>query len=246
MATSDTHAPRDEDRLPWLETVEEDYDNGPSIARILGVLVVGLAVIAAAIFGYHQFQKNRGADGNGALIEAQDGDYKVKPDDPGGLKVKGEGDTAIATSDGAGGSNGVINLNASPEAPVEGVKASSAAKPAPVATAGAAKTVAAVPASGGKLTAAPTGPAINVASGGSGGSLVQLGSFGSESEANGVWAKSSKRFTYLAPLGKSVQKADVNGRTVYRLRVNAGSAGQASALCGKLKVAGEACFVPND
>ena len=247
MATSNQHAPRDEDRLPWLETVDEEYSNGPSIARILGLVVVGLAIVAAAIFGYHYFQKSRGADGNGALIEAQEGDYKVKPDDPGGLKVKGEGDTAIATSDGAGSPNGVINLNASPEAPVTGTKTSAVAKPAaPVPAKGAAKTVAAVPASGGKLTAAPTGPAINVAGAAAGGSLVQLGSFGSEAEANGVWAKSSKRFTYLAPLGKSVQKAEVNGRTVYRLRVNAGSAGQANALCGKLKVAGEACFIPND
>ena len=57
---SDNHAVRDEDRLPWLETVEEDYDNGPSIARILGLVVIGLAVIAAAILGYHYFQKSRG------------------------------------------------------------------------------------------------------------------------------------------------------------------------------------------
>ena len=61
-----------------------------------------------------------------------------------------------------------------------------------------------------------------------------------------AWGQASKRFTYLAPLGKSVQKAEVNGRTVYRLRVNAGSAGAATELCGKLKVAGEACFVAND
>ncbi|CAN5718467.1 hypothetical protein BH11PSE6_BH11PSE6_23330 [soil metagenome] len=38
----------------------------------------------------------------------------------------------------------------------------------------------------------------------------------------------------------------MNGNTVYRLRVNAGSANQASELCGKLKVAGEACFVAGD
>ena len=242
MATSNDQAMRDEDRLPWLETVEEDYNNGPSIVRILGLLVFGLAVIAAAIFGYRYFEKSRGADGNGALIEAQRGDYKVKPDDPGGLKVKGEGDTAIATSDGAGTSNGVINLDGAPEAPVAGTKTKAGA---PAAATGAAKTVAPVPASGGKLMAAPTGPDINVAGAASGGSLVQLGSFGSEGEANAVWAKQSKRFTYLAPLGKSVVKAEVNGNTVYRLRVNAGSAGQATALCGKLKVAGEACFVPN-
>jgi hypothetical protein len=35
----------------------------------------------------------------------------------------------------------------------------------------------------------------------------------------------------------------VGGRTVQRLRVNTGSNAQAREVCGKLKVAGEACFV---
>jgi cell division protein FtsN len=78
------------------------------------------------------------------------------------------------------------------------------------------------------------------------GSLVQIGSFPNEASANAAWARAAARFLYLAPLGKSVQKAEVNGNTVYRLRVNAGSANQASELCGKLKVAGEACFVAGD
>ena len=87
---------------------------------------------------------------------------------------------------------------------------------------------------------------VQGAGGGVSTALVQLGSFASEGEANAAWTKSSKRFAYLAPLGKSVQKAEVNGRTVFRLRVNAGSVGAASELCGRLKVAGEACFVAND
>jgi hypothetical protein len=54
----------------------------------------------------------------------------------------------------------------------------------------------------------------------------------------------SKRFAYLAPLGKLVVPfATEDGKTVYRLRVNAGSNGQAREICGKLKVAGENCFV---
>jgi hypothetical protein len=180
-------------------------------------------------------------DGNGALIAAQEGDYKVKPDDPGGLKVQGEGDSAIATSEGSGTGNASIDLKALPEAPIAGKKAE-AGKPV---LGGSSKTVSTIPASGGKL--APRGAMVRVAGGGtSGGSLVQLGSFPDEASANTEWARASKRFTYLAPLGKSVQKAEVNGRTVYRLRVNAGSAGQASELCGKLKVAGEDCFIAKD
>ena len=60
---------------------------------------------------------------------------------------------------------------------------------------------------------------------------------------NTAWNQLSRRFAYLAPLGKSVQTAEVKGKTVYRLRVNAGSANQASDLCGKLKLAGENCFI---
>jgi len=241
MTTSDDFEVRDEDRLPWLETVEEDYDQGPSILRVVLIVVLGLALLAAAIFGFSWFKKQQGADGNGALIVAQEGDYKVKPDDPGGMKVEGEGEMAVATSDGAGGGNAAIDLNATPEAPVAGTRAAPVAQ----ATSGSSKAVVAIPASGGKLGAAKPS-ATPVAGPASRGSLVQLGSFPDEGAANTAWAQAAKRFTYLAPMGKSVQKAEVNGRTVYRLRVNAGSAGAASELCGKLKVAGEACFVAND
>ena len=104
----------------------------------------------------------------------------------------------------------------------------------------------AVPPSGGRLTAnKPNVTSVQASGPGSGGALVQLGSFPTEAAANAEWAAKSRRFAYLAPLGKSVEKAEVNGRTMYRLRVNAGSAGAASTLCGKLKVAGEACFIPN-
>ena len=76
-----------------------------------------------------------------------------------------------------------------------------------------------------------------------GSATIQLGSFPSEAEANVAWTRLSKRFSYLAPLGKGIAKADLNGKTFYRLRVNAGSNGQARELCGKLKAAGEACFL---
>lgn len=241
MATSSDYEVRDEDRLPWLETVDEDYDEGPSVFRIILMVVLGLAIIAAAIFGYYWYQKNQGADGNGALIEAQEGDYKVKPDDPGGKKVEGEGEIAVATSDGAGSGNASIDLNATPEAPVAGTRAA----PAAPFSGGASTAVVTIPQSGGKLM--PTAPAAApVVGGASRGSLVQLGSFPDEASANAAWAQAAKRFTYLAPLGKSVQKAEVNGRVMFRLRVNAGSANQASELCGRLKVAGEACFVATD
>lgn len=229
----------DDDRLPWLESADDDYREHPSILRVIALILIALAVVAVAVVGYTYYKSHQRLVGTGELINAQDGDYKVKPDEVGGMKVDGEGDSVFATSEGSA-ANGSINTRAVPEAPVDGTRA----PPKPATGPGAAKVVAPVPPSGGSLTskAAAIGAIAPVTGGGA---LVQLGSFPSEGGANAAWAALSKRLSYVADLGKSVEKAEVGGRTVYRLRVNAGSAGAAQALCGKLKVAGEACFIPN-
>lgn len=229
---------REEDRLPWLETVEPDEERGAPIGKTIALIVVGLAVLAAIIFGIYKLQTRATADGQ--LIAAQEGDYKVKPDEPGGLKVKGEGDAAIATSAGKAG-NGSIDLNAVPEKPIDGHRVTPTAKPAGT---GGSNAVAQVPASSGKLVATePVSVQRKPAATGASGSLVQLGAYPSEALANSAWDGFSKRFSYLAPLGKSVQSVATGGRTLYRLRVNAGSANQAADICGRLRVAGESCFV---
>jgi len=230
---------REEDRLPWLETVEPDEQETVGIGRVIALVVLGLAILAAIIFGIYKLQQ-RAPTGDGQLIAAQEGDYKVKPDDAGGLKVKGEGDSAIATSAGKSG-NGAIDLRGVPEAPVAGKRAV-AAKPDDAAGRNA---VAQVPASGGRLVAAaPLAPSKpNGGGAATGGSLVQLGAYPSEAVANAAWVNFSKRFAYVGALGKSVQPVAAGGRTLYRLRVNAGSANQAADICGRLRVAGETCFV---
>jgi hypothetical protein len=55
----------------------------------------------------------------------------------------------------------------------------------------------------------------------------------------------SKRFGYLAERTQSIVKADVNGRTFYRLRVGTGSPAEAKDVCSRLRVAGENCLVVN-
>ncbi|MCU6455789.1 SPOR domain-containing protein [Sphingomonas sp. A2-49] len=230
---------REEDRLPWLETVEPDEDRGAPVGKVVALVVLGLAVLAAIIYGLYAIQSRQSADGQ--LIAAQSGAYKVRPDEPGGLKVKGEGDAAIATSAGKAG-NGSIDLNAVPEKPIDGRRVAPVSKPV---TGGGSNAVAQVPASGGKLVAAqPVTVQRAPAAGAAGnGSLVQLGAYPNEATANAAWTTFSKRFSYLAPLGKSVQSVATGGRTLYRLRVNAGSANQAADICGRLRVAGESCFV---
>lgn len=230
------------DRLPWLETADDDYEEKPSVLNKLLPAAAGIAVIVAAVGGGWWLLENRGGGGggSGALINAAEGDYKVKPDDPGGMKVDGEGDTVFAASEGAT-TNGSINVGAMPEAPVAG-KAAPKATPAPVT--GSSRVTATVPSAPAAAKAAASTQRAPGPSAGS--SIIQLGSFPAEGGANAAWARLSKRFNYLAPLGKSVEKAEVNGKTVYRLRVNTGSNSQASELCGKLRAAGEACFLaPN-
>ncbi|HVI99585.1 MAG TPA: SPOR domain-containing protein [Sphingomonas sp.] len=232
----------DEDRLPWLETVDEDYEEGPSVLRIAALVILGLALIAAVVYAVYWFQNRpAGPAGNGDLIRAQEGDYKVKPEEPGGMKLDGENSQALATSEGAAAGDGSLDLSAVPEAPVT---ANPPGKTQPATRAG--NTIA-VPQSGGKLEAkAPVTAPRTTASGGAGSALVQLGSFPTQAQAKTAWTRLSKRFSYVAALGQSIEKAEVNGNTVYRLRVNAGSADQAKSVCGKLKVAGEPCFIPRD
>ncbi|MBN8814242.1 MAG: SPOR domain-containing protein [Sphingomonas sp.] len=229
----------DNDRLPWLETAGDENDGAPSLGRVVGLVLVGLVALGAVLGGIYWFKHRSTAPGDGTLIAAPAGDYKVKPDDPGGMKVAGEGDAAVAASGGAAGGNGSIAVNSLPEAPIVGKKAGPDTKSG----AGASTATASVAGPGGKLTAPPPGRPVTIPNGGGGGALVQLGSFPSEASANTAWAQASKRFGYLAGLGKSIEKAEVNGRVFYRLKVNAGSAGAAQELCGKLKVAGEACIV---
>lgn len=232
----------DDDRLPWLETVEEDYREGPSFGRLLLLVILLLAVLGAGAFGYYWYQKQKSLVGNGELIAAPEGDYKVKPDEPGGMKVDGEGDTVFATSQGDSG-NSSIDTSALPEAPVDGKKVT---EKAPSLT-GEKNAKVAIPASAAaaKTEAHPRRVPVIAPQTGGAGALIQLGAFPDEGGANAAWARLSKRFSYLAPLGKSVERGEKDGKSVFRLRVNAGSNGQAKELCGKLKVAGESCYVAN-
>ena len=238
---------RDEDRLPWLEAAEEiDEEEGISPAKLAAFVIAGLVAIGIVIGGIYWWQGRQAVQGgDGELIAAPEGDYKVKPDQPGGMAVDGKGDTQFATSAGEA-PKGAIDLDALPEAPVERAAARAAQAPAAQPKAQAqAKAVTTVPESGGRLAprapAAQPGAPARAAAGG--GALIQLGAFSSEAAANKAWERLSKRFAFLAPLGKSVASTEVAGATLYRLRANAGSSDQARDLCGRLKVGGENCIV---
>ncbi|MEP6785579.1 MAG: SPOR domain-containing protein [Sphingomonadales bacterium] len=233
--------PADEDRLPWLEAVvDEGGDDGVSVGKLVALIVaalVALGIVIGGVWALRSRQAPQTATTDPKLIAAPAGDYKVKPENPGGMKVEGKGDSSFATSEGAE-ANGKIDTNALPETPVKGVK-------------GAATTDAAGKASANPTVGVPKGVAPLVAKppvviktpslAGSG--VLQLGAYGSQAKADAGWSTLSKKFGFLTGLNKSIAPAEVGGATVYRLRVDAGA--QSAGICAKLKAAGENCIQAN-
>ncbi len=218
----------DEDRLPWLEAVEEDGgDRGPSLVKLVAAIVIGLVAIGVIVGGLFWLGNRNRGEATGEVIAAPEGDYKVRPDEPGGMNVAGEGGTTFAASEGAE-PRGQLNTNAVPEAPVARQPqapgqpqaqqpAQPPARPAP----------------------APQRPAATPAPA-AGGATIQLGAFSSQASATRAWTALAARFRYLAPLSHSVIPVEAGGRTLYRLRA---SGADAAGVCRRLQIAGEACSV---
>lgn len=236
----------DDDRLPWLEAAD-DYDREAEVSPVrLLVMVLGGLLLIGAVLGSLWWFQNGGARGNGELIVAQKGDYKVAPIDDAAKTFEGEGDASFAASEGVLPA-GKVDPSRMPEepavTPAEREAAAKAAKKAAADKAAAAKAAAAKDKPGNAAAVTrPDEPAPKAEPAASGG-WVQLGAFSSEAAANKAWGTLSKRFAYLTDLNRSVSPAKVGDGTVYRLRVGAGSAAGAQTLCGKLRVAGENCVV---
>ena len=208
----------DEGQLPWLQAVEdEDQPRGVSARKMFAALAVVLLaglLVAGTFFWLGQ----RGAEVTGPpeLIEAEPGPYKVKPTDPGGLDVAGESETAFQTSAGED-KDAQLDLSAVPEQPV------ATPKPEPKPEA---------PAAQPERPAAPTGGS---------GSVIQLGFFDNQTQAERAWSALSARFPSIA----AMNKITIPYSKGIRLRAGAASPADARAACQRLKAAGENCFVAN-
>lgn len=255
----------DEDRLPWLEPVDDfDEEDGILLGRLISAVVVGLVALGLVIGGIFWLRNRDTATGNGTLIAAPEGPIKEKPGEAGGMEVDGAGGVAYDASVGKD-VNSTIDLTALPEAPVTDRRAigttelpastaaqAPAAKPAPAPATALAQSQAKIPAAKtpppapAKPVPAPKpllpAPEPTQAAAPTGGA-IQLGAFSSAALANKAWSSLAGRFGFLSGLNHSVNNATVGGKTLYRLRAEAG--GQAASICAKLKVAGEACSVVN-
>ena len=217
---SDNRSAFDDGQLPWLQAVEDEEEpRGVSARKMLAALLVVLiaGVLVAGTF-FWLGRRDAGVSGPPELIKAEPGPYKVKPPNPGGLDVAGESQTAFETSAGED-RDAQLDLNAVPEAPVE-----KPAPPAPKPPAEAAK---------------PAAPQAAPARTGGSGSVIQLGAFANQAQAERAWSALSARFPSIAAMNKMI----VPFSGGIRLRAGAASSADAKQACQTLKAAGENCFV---
>lgn len=93
----------DDDALPWLEDDGDYEDEGGFDARLIWIGLVGLVIIGALLFGAWWVLRDRpDAEliADGSTIQAPDGPYKERPENPGGREVDGTGDTAFEVAEG--------------------------------------------------------------------------------------------------------------------------------------------------
>lgn len=213
---------RDGESLPWLEAVD-DEDEAPSFSArkmlvALLLVLVGVAAVAGTMFFIGREQAGSGPP---ELIRAEPGPYKVKPDDPGGLDVSGDSQTAFATGAGVD-QDSQMDVGKMAEPP----------PPAPPAEGEPKK----IPPNETKEPAEPPKPATPPPADGP---TIQLGAYGSAAKAEIAWKMLAGRFPAVAALSKQV--VPYNGG--FRLRAVAASPEAARAACAAVTAGGENCFV---
>ena len=220
---SDTRSEYDDGQLPWLQAVEdEDEPRGISARKMLAALIVVLlaAGLVAATF-FWMGRRDAQVNGPPELIRAEAGPYKIKPPNPGGLDVAGESQTAFETSAGED-KDAQLDLGGVPEEPV--------AKPPK-------EEPKRIPPNETKEPLPPEGTPQPVPGGS--GSVIQLGAFQNQAQAERAWSALSARF----PSIKAMNKMIIPFSGGIRLRAAAASPTEAKEACRTLKVAGENCFV---
>lgn len=208
----------DGEKLPWLESSDDEEDEGVDSGRIVGFALIGLVALLA-ILGGIWFATSRSshetAVADGSTIEAPDEPYKTKPQDPGGKKFAGTGDTSFKVGEGQT-SEGTIATPAAPKPP----------KTEPVATKPGEKSV--------------EKPAQAVDMSGVG---VQVGAYSNKKDAESGWSTLASRHDALSGVKHRIVEGKADIGTVYRLQAVTGDVASANTLCQKLKAGGAACQV---
>jgi len=212
----------DDDRLPWLESDDDDGEEDSGGTRILGFAVLGFLLLVALVGGIWwvtRLTPDETLVADGSTITAPKTPYKVPPMDAGGKTFKGTGDTAFAVSQGKSAVAGTA-----PPVPGE----SGSARPG--------ITLPPPPAVSSSGPAAST-PAVVP------GTMVQIGAYKDRAIAEAAWTRVSGHYNALSGQRHVVAEGQADIGTVFRLQVPAGSAEAARTLCGRLKAQGLDCQV---
>ena len=212
----------------------------------LALIAAGLGAALLAVLG--AWSVLGGHHDNVPVIAAPDAPLRVKPDNPGGLKVGSDSIMSGRLSD-AGGDK----LAPTPETPDPQALKAPASPPAAPSTpepTPAPEPKAAAPAP----SAAPAAPAPHAenkpappahAAATEHGLQVQLAALPSRERAEVAWRNLVRRDArLLAGYTPSFNEATANGRTWWRVRTGSfADESQARAFCEKLRAAGDACSV---
>ena len=225
----------EDDSLPWLESDEEETGGGFDLSQFVGFAVILLALLGALLFGIWYFS-NQSSDrdlvADGSTIEAEDGPYKVKPDEPGGKEFEGTGNVAPGVGEGetpdgrmADSSSGG---NAGASSSGDGAKPSISTRSS---SEGAGSSGGAAVASGAGSAASATGVG------------VQVGAYTNKADAEAGWKRLTASSDALNGVRYRVVKGTADFGTVYRLQAVPGDRAAADKLCSALKADGLPCQV---
>lgn len=213
LETSQFDFVQEEERLPWLETGEDDFDEADGNAGRLIGLIFAAAVLLIALIGGIWWVMHRG-DGPssppGSIIAAPSEPYKIAPANPGGKPMAGTGDTSYAVSE---GQTRAPRLN------------EQSADTTPV------------------MATTPEAPSSSPADAGASGIGVQVGAYGSRDKAEAGWNSLVQQSEALKGLHHRIIQGSADIGTVYRLQAVAGDRGAANALCARLRGESIACQV---
>lgn len=222
----------DDDSLPWLEADEDEDDAGGvdnTQIIILALILLGILALAVGtvwIFGSKTADDAAVADGS--VIEAPEGPYKERPDDPGGKEFAGTGNVAPVVGEG-GTPEGVMNT--------DGNGAAGAGTGTAASEAGSATGIAAG-ANGSGQSGSQSGATTSRSGVG-----VQLAAYSSRARAEQGWNELSRRTEALSGMRYRIEEGVVDIGTVYRLQAVASDRAAADKLCANLKSDGIDCQV---
>lgn len=240
------------ERLPWLESADDDDQYGAvDNRRVFAFVAGGLALLAAIVFGiWWGTHRNDAAPqvADGGVIKAPPGPYKTAPADPGGKTFEGTGDSSFAVSQGHNpvahlGNGGANSIDAAAAANASNAAAAAASAAAAAGTATAGKSDAA-PAHTAKPTAVAVKPqATTTATTATGGVGVQVGAYSSQAAAEAGWTRLAKQSSALSGLNHRIVQGKAEIGTVFRLQAVTDSDAAAAALCASLRGHDIACQV---